>query len=165
MERASGLYGDAFIACAELVGRAGAESFEFGYVNEEATTVEEAGWWASAAYRGAKLFVGDHRSPTGAAMALAERILRGATCRCGELVALSDEVRGCRWQLMGKHWQPGCDAPAIPVKGDRGDMAAIEAAATLAWLAEGGNRAQRRAAARGHSTVASERRRRNRGRR
>jgi hypothetical protein len=118
------MYEDAVVACADLVGRAGASGFEIGFVNED-VPVEEAGWYAIAQYRGARIMTGDHRSPTGAAMALAERLLRGAACRCGRKVSMSDGKRGCRWRLVGKEWKPGCDAPPIRVSGDRGDHAAI----------------------------------------
>jgi hypothetical protein len=138
-------YDDAFMACADLAVRAGASGFEFGYMNAEAESVEDAQWWASASYKGAKLFVGDRKSPAEAGMALAERILQGGTCRCGEPVALSDSTQGCRWRLMGKRWEPSCDAPPIEVKGERGDYGAIRTAAEARMP----NRAQRRAAERG----------------
>lgn len=134
---------DAVLACADLVGHAGASEFEIGYLHDD-VPVEEAGWYAVAKYRGARITAEDHRSPTTAAMALAERLLAGATCRCLRLVSLSDGVDGCRWRLAGQRWEPGCDAPPLNVKGGRGDHAAIERA-----LAEAGNRAQRRAARKG----------------
>lgn len=133
------VYADAVVACADLVGRAGAVGFEIGYAHED-VPVEEAGWYAQAIYQGARLMVDEHRSPTAAAMALAERILTGGTCRCGQPVALTDGVPGCRWQLMGKQWQPGCDAPSLRVEGKRGDRMAMERA-----LAGVENRAARRA--------------------
>jgi hypothetical protein len=85
-----------------------------------------------------------------AAMALAERLLRGAACRCGGQVVMSDHAaqqvaQPCRWTLNGNRWQPGCDAPPIHVKGERGDYNAIQAAyAALAPT----NRAARRASKR-----------------
>lgn len=154
------LYGDAFMACADLVGRAGAKSFDFGYMNEDAKTVEDAQWYASAQYRGTRLFVDNHASPTGAAMALAEKIMRGAMCKCGEPVALTDDAPGCRWRLMGKRWESTCKVDAIRVNGERGDGAAISASAEAVWA----NRAARRAAAQGRKVPASEMRRRNRRR-
>jgi hypothetical protein len=134
----SDLYGDAVVACADLVGRAGAREFEIGYQRDD-VPVEEAGWYASASYKGARLMADEHRSPTAAALALAERILSGGTCRCGQPVALNDDTPGCRWQLMGKRWEPGCDVPSIRVQGERGDYAAMEQALAA-------NRADRRAA-------------------
>lgn len=133
---------DAVIACADLSDRAGASSFEIGWVHDD-VPMEEAGWYATAIYRGAKLIVDEHRSPTGAALALAERILAGGTCRCGEPVTLADGQRGCRWRLMGQRWESGCDAPSIRMQaGQRGDHAAMVSALE-------GNRAQRRAARKG----------------
>lgn len=96
---------------------------------------QQAGWYAHVKYRGARITVDDRRSPTEAAMALAERLLRGAACRCGKTVTLNDRGGGCRWRLLGKKWEPGCDAPPVTIDGPRGDMAAM-------------NRAMRRAAQR-----------------
>lgn len=123
---------DVIVACADLAGRAGARGFEIGYLRDDVPT-EDAGWYAVATYRGARLMTDEHRSPSAAALALAERILAGATCRCGEPVTLSDGGAGCRWRLTGRRWEPGCDAAPIPVPGDdRGDIAAITAAAAAA---------------------------------
>jgi hypothetical protein len=58
-----------------------------------------------------------------------KRLLTGAVCKCGQTITLSDDRAGCRWTLQGKRWEPGCGAPPIRVKGERGDMAAIAAAA------------------------------------
>lgn len=134
---------DILFACVDLVGRAGASDFQIGYLHDD-VPVEEAGWYAYAQYKGARITVEGHRSPTGAALALAERLLRGATCRCRQPVTLSDGQPGCRWRLVGQRWEPGCDAPPITVKGgERGDYAAIQAA-----MQQPMNRAQRRAAKR-----------------
>lgn len=121
---------DVVEACVDLIGRAGASAFEMGYVHDD-VPVEEAGWYAHAKYRGARLQVQDHRSPSAAALALAERILTGGRCRCGQPVALSDAAPGCRWRLLGKRWEPSCDASPLHVDAKRGD-----------W--DGMNRAMRR---------------------
>jgi hypothetical protein len=134
---------DVLLACVDLVGRAGASGFEIGYLHED-VPVEDAGWYAYATYHGARITVEDHRSPTGAALALAERLLRGAMCRCRRPVALSDRADGCRWRLLGKRWEPGCDAEPLHIKGERGDHAAIQRA-----LAQPANRAERRARRKG----------------
>ena len=134
------LNADAVIACADLVGRAGASGFEIGYLRDD-VPMEDAGWHASAFYKGARIITDEHRSPSLAAMALAERLLSGATCRCRRPVVLSDDRDGCRWRLMGQCWEPGCDADPIRVKGQLGDHAAIVRA-----MAEPANRAERRAA-------------------
>lgn len=118
---------DVIVACADLAGRAGARSFEIGYLREDVPP-EEAGWYAQAFYRGARLGSGEHSSPSAAALTLAERLLSGAMCRCRRPVTLSDGQSGCRWQLVGRRWEPGCDAPPIRVRGERGDRAAIERA-------------------------------------
>jgi len=131
------LNGDIVIACADLVGRAGAREFEIGYLNDDPAA---PGWWAQAVYKGAKIIRDGHGTPEAAALALATRLLSGARCRCTKPVTLSDGVHGaCRWQLVGKRWEPGCDAPPITItEAQRGDHAALAQAM--------GNRAQRRAA-------------------
>lgn len=132
---------DVVIACADLVGRAGARSFQIGFVHDD-VPVEEAGWYAHAQYRGTRVMVEDHRSPQGAALALAERLLRGAVCRCRRPVTMSERgsVGGCRWHLVGRRWESSCDADPLTLPaGSRGDYAAMQQA-----LAEPNNRAERR---------------------
>lgn len=132
------LNSDVIVACADLVGRAGARDFEIGYLHDD-VPLEEAGWYATAGYKGARIMTDEHRSPDAAALALATRLLSGATCRCLKTVTLSDGVDGCRWQLSGQRWEPGCDAAPITItERERGDHAAMQAHL--------GNRAARRAA-------------------
>lgn len=132
---------DAVVACADLVGRCGASDFEIGYMHDD-VPFEEAGWYAVAKFKGARISTDEHRSPTTAAMALAERLLHGATCRCRRPVSMSDGRDGfCRWRLMGRRWEPGCDVEPIHVQGERGDYEAMQRA-----LAQAPNRAERRAA-------------------
>lgn len=120
---------DIVTACADLVGRAGAREFEIGYLHDD-VPVEEAGWYAHATYQGARIQVQDHRSPTAAALALAERLLHNARCRCGNTVTLSDDQPGrCRWRLLGARWEPGCDAAPVRMdKAVRGDWGAMNRA-------------------------------------
>jgi hypothetical protein len=123
--------GDAVKACADLVGRTGAKSFECGYVREN-VPADRAGWWATAVYKGAKLTAEDKASPAEACDALAERLLSGAQCQhCKGLVALTDEgafayrsavlatgqrwdaedaakAPQCRWTRTGARWERGC---------------------------------------------------------
>lgn len=142
------LHGDVVIACADLVGRAGASGFEMAWdcphVPDEPDdhTCLGVTWSATATYRGARLIADEHRTPSAAALALAERLLSGAVCRCGQPVSLADERPGCRWRLLGKRWEPGCDARSVKIgEGNRGDLPAMHRA-----LGAAGNRAQRRAA-------------------
>lgn len=138
---ASMLHGDAVVAVADLAGRCGAAGLEVGWVHDD-VPVEEAGWYATASFKGARITEQDHRSPSGAALALAERLLAGGQCRCGKTTTLADDrPEQCRWRLMGKRWEPGCDAPPIRVAGQRGDLAAMQAA-----VAAAPNRAARRRA-------------------
>lgn len=125
----SGVDQDAVVAAADLVGRTGATGFEIGYLHDDVPN-EEAGWYASAQYRGARI-IEESSGPTEAAEALARRLLTGARCKCGKLVALSDSgavayddvtmadgtkwtvdkaraAGQCRWRRMGARWQQGC---------------------------------------------------------
>ena len=129
----SSLNMDPVLACADLVGRTGAKSWEIGYLHDD-VPVEEAGWWCSAIFRGNKVIVMDQPHPVAAAMALANRLLTGAKCRCGRLVALRSDgavaygetymadgstwtyeqarVAGqCLWRLVGRRWEPSCPEP------------------------------------------------------
>lgn len=122
---------DAVKACADLVGRTGARSFDVGYLHEGAP-VAEAGWYATAVYKGAKIIEQDKASPAEACDALAARLLSGAQCQhCKGLVALSaggafafrkatlatgkrwdaeDAAKApqCRWARTGARWERGC---------------------------------------------------------
>ncbi|HEY0636453.1 MAG TPA: hypothetical protein VGD67_02295 [Pseudonocardiaceae bacterium] len=126
---AAALNADPVVACADLVVRAGARQFEIGYLRD-GVPVDQAGWHASAYYGGARLTVEEHQSPSTAALALAERILAGATCKCRRPVRLADDASGCRWRLVGARWEPGCTADPIHVDGPRGDLGAMRRALT-----------------------------------
>lgn len=126
-----GLDEDELIACVDLIGRTGARGFEVGYLHDD-VPIAEAGWYAHAQYRGARITAEDHPSPVAAAKALASRILTGAKCKgCGKLVALADDgafayfrstlldgtrwnaadaaaAGQCRWERVGKRWEMGC---------------------------------------------------------
>lgn len=134
---------DAVVAAVELAARGGARGVTFGFLHE-GVPVEEAGWYMEASWQGTRLFVGDHRSPTTAALAFAERMLTRASCKCGQQITLSDDAPGCRWRLMGKTWTPSCTAAPILVKGGRGDLTAMAGAYYAAM-----NRRDRRKAKRG----------------
>lgn len=134
---------DTIIACADLVGRSGAKDFQIGYLHDD-VPVEEAGWYAHASYKGARLMAQDHRSPTSAALALSERLLRGAACRCGQPVTLTDTAPGCRWRLMGQRWEPGCNAPSVKVDAEPGDLNAAHNAMASRWERRGQHPDKRR---------------------
>lgn len=130
---------DAVVACADLAERAGASSFECGY---DPDRDERTRWYAKAEYAngGHQLVASGHPGPEAAAMALAARILTGAKCKCGGLVALSvdgawapaasatmldgsdprvlRDAPQCLWILDGQRWESGCDAPALAVRPD-----------------------------------------------
>lgn len=121
---------DAVIAAADLIGRTGATGFEIGYLHED-VPADQAGWYATAQFRGARITADERRSPGEAAEALAVKILTGGKCKCGKLVALSgsgatayggtmaDGTRWtyaeaaragqCRWRRYGNRWQQGCE--------------------------------------------------------
>lgn len=118
-------------ACLELVGRTGARNLEIGYLHDD-VPVEQAGWYAHAQYRGARITIENRHGPSQALEALARRLLTGAKCNgCGKLVALSSDgaafypdghlidgtpwdegqIRAagqCRWVLAGTRWEMGC---------------------------------------------------------
>ena len=121
---------DAVVACADLVGRTGARSFECGYLHE-GVPVAEAGWYASAMFKGARIAVEDKASPAEACDALAARLLSGAQCQhCKKLVTLNpagavardvtlvdgrrwtaaEQAKAglCRWRRDGGRWERGC---------------------------------------------------------
>lgn len=124
---------DALKATVNLVGRTGAREFQIGYLHDDVPT-EEAGWYAHAQYRGARIVEENHRGPIEAADALARRLLTGARCTgCQRLVALSDAgataypagtpmadgstwdgqhagrtIGMCRWRRLGDRWEMGC---------------------------------------------------------
>lgn len=121
---------DAIRACAGLVERAGAKSFEVGYLRDD-VPMNQAGWYAKALYHGAEIAVEECASPTDAAMKLSQRLLKDATCRCRRRVVLEGQstVATCRWYLYTDTWSPSCDAPSITVTGNkRGDVDALRAA-------------------------------------
>lgn len=115
----------AIAACADLTGRAGASTFQLGYLDDDPANPR---WYASAHYRGMRIMVEEYRTAADAATALAAQILNGGTCRCRKPVTLTDGD-GCRWTLIGAKWMPGCDVESPIVSGGkRGDYAALREA-------------------------------------
>lgn len=132
-----------------LVGNTGARTLEFGYLHDDVPS-EQAAWWATAAYRGAKLGVENHVGPAEALEALAEKLLTGARCQwCKGLVALSQRgavaypgsvmadgsrmpdspdalasLGQCLWGRAGARWEPGCLHGASTAPGAPRDRAA-----------------------------------------
>ncbi|HZX37997.1 MAG TPA: hypothetical protein VFF37_06625 [Streptomyces sp.] len=128
---------DAVMAAVELAGRSGATDFTFGYVHDD-VPIEEAGWYAHAQFRGARITAEDHRGPVEACEALARRLLTGAKCaHCQGLISLSSRgafawksatlidgtpwtaeqaaaARQCRWTRIGPHWKRGCEQATAP---------------------------------------------------
>ena len=124
---------DAVLTCADLIGRTGAKNFEIGYLHDD-VPVEQAGWYAHAQFRGARIIAEDQPGPAEAAEALARQVLSGGQCRCGRLAVLStrggvvfpgavmtdgtqwtaEEARAagqCLWQRHGRRWDPSCPVP------------------------------------------------------
>lgn len=124
---------DVAAAAVDLIGRAGARELQIGYLHDDVPS-ERAGWYAYAQYQGARITVEDKPGPAEALDALAHRVLTGAQCRCGRLVALSDEgavaygnahlpdgsswtveeaaaAGQCRWARRGRRWEPSCPEP------------------------------------------------------
>lgn len=111
---------DAFNAAVELIGRTGANAFEIGFARED-VPVEQAGWYAQAQYRGARIIVEEHRTPVEAAEALARRLLTGGRCtHCRGTITLSDRAPttgpACRWTRQAARWERGCLESATEVR-------------------------------------------------
>lgn len=109
------------LAAVELVQRSGATEFEVGYLDDNPANPR---WWAKAQYRGARLQVDEHPTPSAAAHALAARILEGGKCTtCGLTITTADEIERqaaagfspggdmCQWARFGRHWIAGCVDP------------------------------------------------------
>jgi hypothetical protein len=98
-------------AAIDLIGRTGATQLEVGYLHDDVPT-DQAAWWATALYRGAKVTVEAKRSPVHALDALLARLLDGATCRwCARPVtnlASKDPRRHCRYRRDGDRYVRGC---------------------------------------------------------
>lgn len=130
---------DRLIACADLVGRAGARGFEVGYLRDDDT---DPGWYAFAQHAGARIIAEGHRHPVAAAEDLARQLLTGARCAgCGRLVSLDGvsataflratladgtvttaaeeqeraSRRGlCHWTRTGRRWDGACGLTGGP---------------------------------------------------
>lgn len=124
---------DRLDAAVLLVGHTGAKTLEVGYLHDDVPP-EQAAWWASATYRGAKMTVQDHAGPCEALEALAKKILTGGRCQwCSGLVSLSADgaiaypgtvmadgsrmpdspediaaLGQCLWRRNAARWEPGC---------------------------------------------------------
>lgn len=103
---------DALNAALDLVGRTGAREVEIGYLHDD-VPVEEAGWYAHAKYRGARITVENHRGPVEATEALARRLLTGGTCtHCQRTITLGGSTtfsqKKCRWTRLAAKWERGC---------------------------------------------------------
>lgn len=121
---------DRLIAAVELVGRTGAKAFEIGYLHDD-VPADQAAWYAHAQYQGTRITAENHTHPCDAAEELARRLLTGAKCACGKLVALSGDgafayrqahmsdgstftaeqaadAGLCRWKRDGRHWVSAC---------------------------------------------------------
>ena len=131
----------AMVATADLAGRAGAHSFELSWSCPHDVEGSDGDhycaslvWTASCRYRGARVIGASASSPFVAVVSIAEKLLKGAGCKCGRLVSLSALDPGCRWRLdlLSERWESSCDAPPIFVPGGRGDLAGMNRAARRA---------------------------------
>jgi hypothetical protein len=100
---------DALNAALDLVGRTGAHQLDIGYLNDD-VPIDQADWYATATWRGAKLIVEHRTGPVEAAEALARKLINGATCtHCSRVMSLSGDRAGvCRWTRHGDKWVRGC---------------------------------------------------------
>jgi hypothetical protein len=117
---------DPVTAVAALCGRSGAREFEIGWLNDEGTVefaLHGPRWWASARYRGARIFIEQQATPAHACDGLAHRILDGGTCtHCGKQTTTAQTPTGtfvharradpdesCEWFREGDRWKRGCE--------------------------------------------------------
>lgn len=112
---------DAIVASAELVGRAGGKDFEVGFLDEDAP-IEQARWWASATFNGAKVIVDEQPSGALACELLARKLLDGGMCtHCKRVVRIRPQgyvdpawnlgkgTKACSWERVGPTWKRGCE--------------------------------------------------------
>lgn len=101
------------VAAVDAVGRSGGRSIEIGYQDEDAPAAL-ARWYATAAYRGARVSADEHSSPADAAEALAWRVLEDGACtRCKRTIGIVGHASGkvpnrCAWDRHTACWVPGC---------------------------------------------------------
>jgi hypothetical protein len=118
------------IATVDLVGRTGATGLDIGYLHDDVPP-DQADWYASVQYKGARIIVERQRGPIEALEELGKRLLTGAQCHhCKGLVALSPfgalafnstladgrrwtvedakKAPQCLWKREGRHWVGGC---------------------------------------------------------
>lgn len=98
---------DAVVAVADLCARAGAKSFEIGYLDDE----PPHRWYAQCFLRGARVIADEKEGPDEAADALARKLIGGGKCTaCGRKVALSNPRRyDCHWFRDRDAWVQGCN--------------------------------------------------------
>jgi hypothetical protein len=110
---------DRLVAVADAIARSGAREFEVGHLEDDSTPL--ARWYATATYRGTKVFADEHADPVAAAEELLAKLLVGGQCvSCERLVTLPDESSAgssarCTWARHGDMWVPGC-VPADEVE-------------------------------------------------
>ena len=74
----------------DAIGRTGASSFEFGFLDDD----PPHRWWASARYEGAKVTCDNQDSPVGAVLGLYAMLAAGGGCTtCRRTVALDEGGR------------------------------------------------------------------------
>lgn len=100
----------ALIAAAEVVRKAGAQSFEIEHTDPEAGPVT---WEARANFKGQTLKSdGTHADPVSATDALARQILEGGLCTyCQRRVTLTDtnDLSKCYRHRVGAQWFRSCE--------------------------------------------------------
>lgn len=125
---------DRLLAAVDLIGRTGATEYEGGYLHDDVPS-EQAGWWATARYKGTKVTEENHPGPVEATEALAMRLMSGGKCQhCQGAVTLSRDgvmvypgatspidgsvvwteesaraARTCLWERRGRRWVRGCE--------------------------------------------------------
>jgi hypothetical protein len=93
-------------AAVDLAKRSGAKSFLMGH-----TPDDKPEWHVRVKYTGhPDQFVSGHDSPQGAGIGIAEFLLVGSRCACGNTVTFLTDACGevCCWRRVGQIWLAGC---------------------------------------------------------
>ena len=104
---------DACVAVADLVARTGGKQLEIGY-QDQTVSSKDARWYASAYFKGMRLFCDEQESPQAAADGLALKLLIGGKCTaCHRTVRVAGtnyppRRYDCAWFRAGDAWVQGC---------------------------------------------------------
>lgn len=101
---------DVVTALQELCRACGATAMHLGYLGEPGEPATGPGWMAEVVVDDRQVVISGRYSPSEAALAMAEELLRTARCTCDRRVVLMPhgEEDECHWRLIGPEWVQGC---------------------------------------------------------